>query len=503
MFAKRILVIGNETEDTDVRVTKIAEDNNTENHGLVNSINQDLNKLGYYHTTVVDLSPGDIAHLRNKFDTIKLLDQPSSEYPHPKTITTTLRLFQDLEELGYPVDYKNTQLAQNLLYWRQYLKDNKSFCFYPFTALINYSDFTSQCPKRVVPIKQIDDIVDWTNDAEYNAIRKRMLSGELIPERCSDCYDREREGQESTRQFETLEWAQRINAQSAQDFTKIASPLMYEIRPSNKCNIMCRTCDPHHSHLIEREWRTLGYKDIKVFEFANTPFDKINFQSAISIYIGGGEPTIMPEFYDFLRKCIAHNVTDFELNIGTNGLKISDTLLDLLDHFSQVCFALSIDGYGAVNDYVRWGSDFNSVVANSRIIRQRGHKISLQTVFSMYNITRVHELFEFYDKEFPGSGCLVNVATGEDDVYMPYNHPRPDLVIESMRRCQNTSVYFNNGRSVKSQVDLLLDYYLNSNYGVDKELLNKFFTFNDMLDSSRNSQLADYIPELAAARDIL
>lgn len=501
MFNKRVLIIGNETADTDLQVSELAKINHTVNHGLVNTVDNPIELPGYYHTTVVDLSPGDVAHMAGSFDEIKLLDQPSNQYPHPKTITTTIRLFQDLETSGHNVDYKQTSLAQNLLYWRNYLKSNKSFCFYPFTALINYSDFTSQCPKRVVPIKQIDDINDWASDKEYNTIREQMLAGKPIPERCSDCYDREAEGQESTRQFETLEWAQRINAESVEDFRKIASPLMYEIRPSNKCNIMCRTCDPHHSHLIEREWRTLGYKDIKVFEFANTPFDKIDFKSAVSIYIGGGEPTIMPEFYDFIRKCKTHGVTDFELNIGSNGLKISDTLLDLLDSFTNVCFALSIDGYQKVNDYVRWGSDFDSVINNSRAIRQRGHKISLQTVFSMYNVTRIHELFEFYDQEFPGSGCLVNVATGEGDIYMPYNHPRPDLVIESMRRCQQTRVYYNNGRSVKSQVDLLLDYYTDTNYGVDRELLNKFYVFNDMLDQSRQSRLEDYIPELAQARN--
>jgi hypothetical protein len=503
MFNKKILVLGNETVDTDSQVTALATSNTTINHGLLINELFEISQPGYYHTTVVDLSPGAIANLANKFDKIMLLDQPHDSYPHAKTLLTTLRLCQDLEQLGVNVEYKNTFSAKNMLYWRDYLNKNKSFCFYPFLSLINYTDFTSHCPKKVVPVKKLSDIQDWSTDPEYNIIRNKMLNGELMPERCSDCYAREAEGQESTRQFETLEWAQRIGATSVEDFLKIKSPLMYEIRPSNKCNIMCRTCDPHHSHLIEKEWKSIGYRNYKEFKFNNTPFDKIDFKSAVSIYVGGGEPTIMPEFYDFLRKCIADNATNFEFNIGSNGLKISDTLLELLDHFSNVCFALSIDGYKQVNDYIRWGSDFDTVIDNSRILRQRGHTVSLQTVFSMWNITRMHELFEFYDSEFPESGCLVNVATGEEDIFMPYNHPCPEMVIKSMELCQKTKVYFNNGRSIKSQVDVLLEHYKNPMYQINVEQLTKFYKFNDMLDQSRQSNLADYIPELAQAKNQL
>ena len=495
-----MLVLGNETEDTDMCVTDLAIKNNTANHGLINDPKYVPHGTGYYHTTVLDLSPGEIAHLATMFDRVVMLDQSYDSYPHAKTLLTTLRLCQDLEKAGVVTEYRTISTAKNLIYWRDYLEKNKSFCFYPFLGLINYADFTSHCPKKVVPVKKLDDIIDWKNDKEYNVIRNKMISGELMPDRCSDCYDRESEGQESTRQFETLEWAQRIGAETIQDFVNNESPLMYELRPSNKCNIMCRTCDPHHSHLIEKEWKVLGYRNHKEFKFANTPFDKINFKSAVSIYIGGGEPTIMPEFYDFLRKCIAEKTTDFEFNIGSNGLKISDTLIELLSHFNNVCFALSIDGYKKVNDYIRWGSDFDTVINNSRILRQHGHTISLQTVFSMWNITRIHELFEFYDSEFPDSGCLVNVATGEDDIFMPYNHPCPELVVESMKRCQETKVYFNNGRSIKSQVDLLLKYYSNKDYQLNIEQLKKFYEFNNMLDQSRNSNLCDYIPELAQAQ---
>jgi sulfatase maturation enzyme AslB (radical SAM superfamily) len=253
--------------------------------------------------------------------------------------------------------------------------------------------------------------------------------------------------------------------------------------------------------LIKKEFKTLGIP-IKQLAFTNTPFNKINFNTVERIYLGGGEPTVMPEFYEFLRQCIENKSTNFELQIGTNGMKYSDTLLNLLDNFSQVCFSTSFDGFKEINDYIRWKSNFDVIVANSRIARKRGHVVSLQTVYSMYNATRLHTLFDFFDKEFPESSLLVQVANGFDDIFLPYNHPCPDMVIESMKKCKETKIYYSNGRSLKSMIDLMLDYYQRPDYTVDVVKLKKFYDYNDKLDQSRGSKLKDYIPELAEARKI-
>lgn len=500
-FNKKILCIGSETVETDEMTSILAQKNNTVNHGLISSIDTQIDQPGYYHTSVMDLSPGKIVNISNKFDNILMLDQPKESYPHYKTFVTTIRLMYDLELKGTNTTYQDNASVKNLMHWRRYLKENKSFCFYPFLAMLDNTNTTSICPKNNLPITKVDDIVNWQTDPHYTEIRTKMAQGELIPERCSDCYDRENEGQESTRQYETLEWTERLSLTSVEDFFNIKSPVYYEIRPSNMCNIMCRTCDDGHSHLIEREFKTIGIPLVE-WKYNNTAFDKINFPTVEKVYWGGGEPTIMPEFYDFLEKCIAAGRTDFEIDIGTNGMKFSNKIVDLLDNFTNVCFSFSYDGYQKVNDYIRWRSNFNIILENSRMLRSRGHRIALQTVFSMWSITRIHEIFEFYDREYPGSGLLVQVAGSPEDIYMPYNHPRPDLVIESMRKCQQTEIYYENGRSIKSMVDLLIDHYENPNYKVDVESLRKFYEFNDKLDISRNTKLGDYIPELEQARSL-
>lgn len=492
----KILVIGNETQNTDNTVTALASEVGSINRGLITDSDFVPASNGYYHTTVVDLSPGSIANLAKHFDTVMMLDQEPSSYPHFKSLVTTVRLMYDLELSGVNTIYKDNAAAKKLLYWRNFLKENKSFCFYPFAALINDKEFAHICEKNHQPLAKINNIIEWKTNTKFNDIRNKMVNGTLIPEYCDDCYKREEIGQESMRQFETLEWASRIDATSADDFVDIEKPLYYEIRPSNKCNIMCRTCDDQHSHLIEKEYKKIGIPLVSAKDkYQNTPFDQIDFKSVQAIYVGGGEPTIMSEFYNFLQKCISVGRTDFDLNIGTNGLKFSDKIIKLLDHFSSVCFSVSFDGYKKINDYIRWRSDFDTIVDNAHMLQNRGHKIGLQTVFSMYNLTRIHEIFEFYDREFPGCSSLVNFGTGPDH-YEPDNHPCPDLVVESMKRCQQTKVYYANGRSLKSMVDLTLKHYSNPGYKVNVDHLRHFYDFNAKLDQSRGSKLVDYVPEL-------
>ena len=498
----RILCVGAEIEMTDHMVSQMAEESQSVNHGLISDPRFVPQADGFYHTTIVDLNEGQIEKISQYFDKLLLLDQPRDCYPHFKTLLKTFRLFKSLDDKGVAVEYKNNSNTKNLEYWWNYLRQNPSFCFQPFLALVPDTDKTNICPKSKIPIKTPNEIVDWRTDKDYRVLRDRMLAGKKLPLYCHDCYDKESRGVESARQFETLEWAARMDFALPEDFDRVADPVFYEIRPSNKCNIMCRMCDDARSHLIERERIELNLP-LMPYRFKDLPFENIKFERLQRIYVGGGEPTIMPEFYDFLQKCVNVGRTDFELCIGTNGMKISNKLLDLLSHFSDVLFSFSFDGYRTINDYIRWRSNFDTVVRNSRLVREHGHKIGLQTVPSIYNVTRLHEIFEFYDDEFPTSTCLVQAAEGHQGVLLPWHHPRADLVIDSIQRCMRTNQYLMNGRSLKSYVDSLYNIYSSSDYRCDLTKLKGFFEFNDLMDRARGSRLGDYIPELEESRKLI
>ena len=177
------------------------------------------------------------------------------------------------------------------------------------------------------------------------------------------------------------------------------------------------------------------------------------------------------------------------------------TLITLLKEFPRVTFSISFDGYGQINDYIRWGSNFDIITNNCQRILKEGHHLAFQTVFSLYNATRIHEIYEFYDREFLGLNSLVQPAGGLTSYLGPWNNPLREQVLESMYRCQETKVYYNGGRNTDALVEEMINRY--KNYDCDFDILSKFFQYNDQLDQARGSQLGDYIPELEQARALI
>ena len=83
-----------------------------------------------------------------------------------------------------------------------------------------------------------------------------------------------------------------------------------------------------------------------------------------------------------------------------------------------------------------------------------------------------------------------------------YNHPNADLVMKSMEKCMNTAIYQSNGKSCKTAIDSIHKHY-SSNPTCNIDDLRAFFNYNDQLDHARGVRLADYIPELEAARSLI
>jgi sulfatase maturation enzyme AslB (radical SAM superfamily) len=330
-----------------------------------------------------------------------------------------------------------------------------------------------------------------------------MLAGEYN-DKCKTCYNEQELGFTSTRVHESMDWGVKLNIKSLNDLEKFEIPVYYEVRPSNKCNLQCRMCVPHNSDLIDKEFKKI---DIIVPDRPRIwgTYDHIDVENLLPgarIYSTGGEPTLIPEFYEFLEKCVSLGRTDLDITFNTNVQKVSDKLINLLLKFKNINFSVSIDGYGKVNDYIRWGSNWEKTVNNLYKIKNAGIYISLEAIPSIWNITNLHLLYEFADQEFPNSTMFLQQTYWHEDTITIYNHPNPKLVIESMNRIKQTKMYYTDARDNKSIVDAIFKHY-QTNPTCDLDLLTKFFEFNDKLDQSRNVRLADYIPELEACRKYL
>jgi sulfatase maturation enzyme AslB (radical SAM superfamily) len=332
-----------------------------------------------------------------------------------------------------------------------------------------------------------------------------MIEGTRIPEHCGVCYEYENLGIESYRQFESMDWVSQLGLENIHDIKNITRPYFYEMHMGNHCNIKCRGCTPSASAPIGQEIKKFNIiLPAEVSWTPNSPsitdIDIDTLDEKSSVYFHGGEPTIMPEVLEFLENCIEKNKTNFSLTMCTNGVKLSDRFLTAVSKFPHTNFSISIDGFDRINDYWRSGSKWDKVIANAHLLQSQGHSISINTVPGIYNVTNLHLLFEFLDREFPFTAVYNQIN------YLPwqsaYNHPNHELVIDSMRRCMNTSVYHSNGKSCKTAVDSLYNHYINKPPCNIDDLRN-FFSYNDQLDRARGVRLADYIPELEAARSLI
>jgi len=502
----RVLFLGNNDASTDRLVTILAKKHKTTNHGLVSDSEFEPLQAGFYHTTIVDIPFGSLILFSQKFDLIVMLDQPQALWSHWKCLQATFKLMLQLEALDKPTVFRDNKNIKKILYWSDLVyKQNKSFCIYPWITFADDGNRLKLCSRDGPGITSRDKFQGWNNDPAYAEIRSKMLQGELLPDNCKTCYNYEAHGIESYRQFETMDWVVPLELENIEDLSRLQKPYFYEVHAGNHCNIKCRGCQPSKSAPIGKEIKKFNIKvpfpmGWKPNESSIDSIDIDTLDKKTSVYFQGGEPTIMPEVLDFMKQSIAKNKTDFFLTMATNGVKFSDEFLETISHFSNTNFSFSLDGYDKINDYWRSGTNWKKVIANAHMMQARGHAISINCVPGIYNVTNLHLLFEFLDREFPFTAIYVQV--NHLPAQSALNHPLKDLVIESMLKCMKTSVYHSNGKSCKSGIDSIYNHYVNDPVCNTRDLRN-FFDYNDQLDRVRGTKLVDFIPELEAARSYI
>ena len=141
-----------------------------------------------------------------------------------------------------------------------------------------------------------------------------------------------------------------------------------EISLSNKCNLACKMCSPTYS----TTWNKMLISNPELKEYyiaANQPkisvsniFQSVNLSKIKSIKYLGGEPFITPEtkdLFEYLDNAgVIGNIT---FTCNTNCTFFPSKWLKYLEKFKKVVIELSIDGVGSVNDYIRYGKNWNIV----------------------------------------------------------------------------------------------------------------------------------------------
>jgi radical SAM protein with 4Fe4S-binding SPASM domain len=202
---------------------------------------------------------------------------------------------------------------------------------------------------------------------------QHLENGERIKE-CDSCWQKEEIGVVSMRQ------------QVNQDFADVEShpdqPRVIIIKPGIQCNNACRSCNeitstawfkdayefdkddgydkPFKIWLKKWEPHTTIYKNNQLLE---DTFDE--WQKELVFWdLYGGEPLMIPLSYKILESAVSTGGAKNQiLGTHTNGTIYDPKLVDYFKEFKLVNFAISIDGVGAKNDYLRYGSKWDEVLA--------------------------------------------------------------------------------------------------------------------------------------------
>lgn len=150
------------------------------------------------------------------------------------------------------------------------------------------------------------------------------------------------------------------------------------------CNLRCKMCP-----VIRREKLSLTREQaLHIADFAR----RREFRR---IVVGGGEPTIMAYFWEFMETLAE---TDIEIWLLTNAVGLKDPDIERLSRFKRLVVNISIDGVGPVHDAIRGEGTFAASTAAMEKLLSAGCSVAVNTVVQKTNFDRMVETYEYFKK---------------------------------------------------------------------------------------------------------
>lgn len=318
------------------------------------------------------------------------------------------------------------------------LGKSKSFCMLPWihlhttpTGVAAPCCIANSCATdEGVGNSREQNLMELVNSEKMSQLRLDMLTGVMNKE-CFKCHQHEEQGIHSSRQMFNEQYKHAFddvitNTNLSDGTLKKFKMRYFDIRFSNICNFKCRTCGSAFSTQWEQEDLKHGVFYAKILpkndnpKFLNDVIDQIDNME--EVYFAGGEPLITEEHYILLEEMIRRNKSDIKLRYNTNlsNFKFKNKdILGLWKHFkNRVEVYASIDHYGKRAEYIRHGTDWETVEENFIKARETPFiGIQINTVLSVYNYLTIDEFYKYLiDK---------GMYTPKDSIYTLYNMSTP------------------------------------------------------------------------------
>ncbi|TDO51777.1 mycofactocin radical SAM maturase [Kribbella sp. VKM Ac-2527] len=154
------------------------------------------------------------------------------------------------------------------------------------------------------------------------------------------------------------------------------------------CNLACAHCLSSSGRRDPGELTTAQCEAV---------VDELERMQVFYVNIGGGEPTIRPDFWHLLQYSVDHHVG---VKFSTNGVRITPERARFLASTDYVDVQVSLDGATAVvNDYVRGAGSFDTAVRALGNLADAGFEdAKLSVVVTRHNVTQLDEFKALADR---------------------------------------------------------------------------------------------------------
>ena len=154
------------------------------------------------------------------------------------------------------------------------------------------------------------------------------------------------------------------------------------------CNLECAHCLSSSGRRDPRELST---------EQCEAVIDELQRMQVFYVNIGGGEPTIRPDFWHLIEYAVAHDVG---VKFSTNGVRITPDRAQFLARTDYLDVQISLDGATAeVNDYVRGPGSYDTAMQALQNLQDAGFKdAKISVVCTRHNIGQLDEFNALADR---------------------------------------------------------------------------------------------------------
>lgn len=206
----------------------------------------------------------------------------------------------------------------------------------------------------------------WNGETSKN-VRLKMLRGERVEE-CSSCFSNISKENKNPRDLANDSFYDSFShlvSNTTATGELNSSPVSYDYRLSNKCNLACIICGPLVSSRIEADYKAQNietyyqeYGDLKKFE--EEILSAISKHEVKYLYWAGGEPLLSETHWAVFKKISELQSFDeiseiiYNSNFSLPHARIKE-LKNHLEKISKYKIFASLDGVGAVGEFLRTG----------------------------------------------------------------------------------------------------------------------------------------------------